>query len=340
MEAGKLAKPPLIIPSSTRVSDAIDFMSQKKVREVFLVEADKLVGMVTMRSLIGAEVRKEMPVSRFAFMPPVVHPDDDVNKVIHELVDMGLEVLPVMDKLDLIGTISSQEILENTRLSGKVKDIMVEGITIDAKDSIAKARALLMINNINRLPVLDKGRLVGVFTASDIAVRVFLSKYSSMTDGQVTDADLNKPVERYMTKPVISVGPEVKLEDVKTIMLENGFRFIPVTVGERFVGLVCRLDILKKLAPKASGVRIYFTGLEDVQDDLALAIEKHAKEKVKELAGKGAVDRVEITLKRVSESLYNVKIKAGKWKSEIQGDDLLISVKRAFKTILKDAGIE
>lgn len=339
MEAGKLAKQPLVAPSSTKVADAIDLLSRKKERELFLLEADRLVGMVTMRSLIVPEVSRDAFVSRFAFMPPVIRPDEDIGRVIHEFVDVGLEVLPVMDKLDFIGVISSDEVLANTHLSGRAKDIMVDGITVDAKEPVAKARALMTINNINRLPVLDRGKLVGVITASDIAVRVFLSKYSSMADGQVTNADLGKPVERYMSKPVVSVGPEVKLEDIKRIMLENGFRFIPIVAGERFAGIVCRLDILKKLAPKAGGVRIYFTGLEDVDDDTALAIEDHAKRAVKALAGTGQVDRVEITLKRVSKSDYTVKIKAGKWKSELQGAGLLVSVKKAFKTLLTDAGI-
>ncbi len=340
MEAGKLVKKPLTIPPSTKVSDAIDFMSKKRVREVFLLDKDRFVGMVTMRSLISPEVKKELPVHRFAFMPSVVRPDDDIGIVIHELLDMGLEVIPVMDNLKFRGVITSREILANSKLNGKVKDIMVDGITIDAKEPVSKARALMMINNINRLPVLDKGKLVGVITASDIAVRVFLSKYESLHDGNVTDVDLKRPVEKFMSKSVISVGPGIKLEDVKKIMLDYDFRSLPVAVGDRFVGLVCRLDMLKKLAPKTAGIRIYFSGLEEQPDDLASAIERHAKKSVAELAETGKVDRVEITLKRVSESLYKAKIKAGKWKSEVRGEDLLISVKKAFKKIIKDAGIK
>jgi CBS domain-containing protein len=340
MEAGKLMKKTVTISPDTTVTDAIELMAKKRLREVVLIDNNKMIGMVTIRSLIDPGVKKDLEVSKFAFMPPVVDSDEDISRVIYDFVDTGLQTIPVLDNLEFKGVVTSKEVLLNFQLSGKVKDTMVDVITVDTKDPISKARAIMMINHINRVPVLEKGKLIGIITSSDIARRVFLSKYGRFHGHQVTEPDLNQPVGRFMTKPVITVGPDNKLEEAKTIMLEYDLKTLPVVVGHKLVGILCRLDMLKKLAPRVSGVRVYFSGLEDQPDDLVSAIEKHTKKSVNKLAMSGKIDRVEITLKRVSESAYKVKIKAGRVGEEVEGDDLLISVKRAFKRITSKLGIK
>jgi CBS domain-containing protein len=340
MEVGKLITKPFTLSPYTSVADVIELMSKKKLREVVLIEDGKLVGMVTLRLLIGPGIQKDLDVSNFAFMPPVVAPGEEVSRAIYELVDIGLESIPVMEHLDFKGIINSKEILLNSQLIGRVKDIMVGAITVNSDDPVSKARAIMTINHINRLPVLNKGKLVGIITSSDVARRVFLSKYGRYHGHQVGEPDLDQPVEKFMTSQIITVGPDNKLEDAKKIMLEYDLRALPVLVGDRLVGILCRLDILKKLAPKVSGIRIYFSGLEELEDDLTAAIEKYVKTAVNELAVTGKIDRVEIALKRHSESVYTVKIKAGELTEELKGKDVLLSVKQAFTKILKKAGLK
>ena len=72
-----------------------------------------------------------------------------------------------------------QETLENEAVKVKkfkAKDIMSkEIISASPTDHVLSVCALLMINNIRRLPVIEKGKLVGIVTTSDL-FRKYLQK--------------------------------------------------------------------------------------------------------------------------------------------------------------------
>src|SRR4030066_193560 len=65
----------------------------------------------------------------------------------------------------------------------RIKDIMKQNpITVDSKTLILEARKIMQENNIRRFPVVDKGRLVGITTESDI-VRVLIHALGIREEG-------------------------------------------------------------------------------------------------------------------------------------------------------------
>jgi len=81
--------------------------------------------------------------------------------------------LPVVDEGDLIGFVTESD-LRQFSFPSMVEDIPVhqvmvtKPITIEASQGIEEAARLINDNKIGGLPVLDKGRLVGVITTSDL----------------------------------------------------------------------------------------------------------------------------------------------------------------------------
>lgn len=90
--------------------------------------------------------------------------------------------------------------------------------------------------HIAGMPVLEKGRLVGIVCQTDI-LRV--AKSGSIQDVVVQDV---------MTKDVISVSPTDSAVQVARLMIEKKINRIPVVEAEKVVGIVTRGDLIRAAA--------------------------------------------------------------------------------------------
>jgi len=107
---------------------------------------------------------------------------DIMNKAIAVDFDIGVKQaakimsqknigsLIILKKDQLVGIITERDIIKNvSNLNKKVSSVMSRNVkTIDYDDSIDDAVAIMSAKKIKRLPVLQKGKLVGIITATDI----------------------------------------------------------------------------------------------------------------------------------------------------------------------------
>ncbi len=100
-----------------------------------------------------------------------------------------------------------------------------------------KALQLMSEKNLGALLVIDKGKVVGIFTERDYARKVILKGKSSKTT----------PVSELMTKKVLCVGPETSVEDCMSLMTEKFVRHLPVMEKKKLVGVVTQGDVVKQL---------------------------------------------------------------------------------------------
>ena len=61
-------------------------------------------------------------------------------------------------------------------LGGKVEDIMSNPMTVAPRDPILEAASYMGLKNFRRIPVVDKGRLVGMVSIGDINRWLFFEK--------------------------------------------------------------------------------------------------------------------------------------------------------------------
>ncbi len=105
-------------------------------------------------------------------------------------------------------------------------------ITSDA--TVFDALKILSEAKIGALPVIDEGRLVGMFSERDYARKVILEgKYSK--DARVGEI---------MTAGVCHVSPDQTARQCMALMTENRFRHLPVIKDEAVVGIVSIGDIV------------------------------------------------------------------------------------------------
>jgi CBS domain-containing protein len=112
-----------------------------------------------------------------------------------------------------------------------------EVTSIAPGDTAYKALQLLAEKNFGSLLVVDKGKIVGIFTERDYARKVILKGKSSKTT----------PVSDLMTKKVLFVDPGTSVEDCMALMIEKCVRHLPVMENKKLVGLVTVGDVVKQL---------------------------------------------------------------------------------------------
>jgi len=109
--------------------------------------------------------------------------------------------------------------------------------SIASQETAYKALQLMSEKNLGAVLVIDKGKVVGIFTERDYARKVILKGKSSKTT----------PVSELMTKEVLCVDPETSVENCMSLMTEKFVRHLPVMEKKKLVGVVTQGDVVKQL---------------------------------------------------------------------------------------------
>ena len=99
--------------------------------------------------------------------------------------------------------------------------------TISPQATVFEAIELLARKNIGALPVVEEGRLVGIFSERDYTRKVALEGKTSHST-KVSDI---------LTANVATVTPQDSVEDAMRLMTEKHIRHLPVMENGKMVGL-------------------------------------------------------------------------------------------------------
>lgn len=147
-----------------------------------------------------------------------------------------------------------------------VKDIMTRDlITITPEMDIAQATKIILEKDINGVPVLDGDKLVGILCQSDLIAQqkkfpipslfTLLDGIFPLTSMKRLEKETKKiaatTVAQAMSSDPFTVGPEMSIEDVATVMVNKNFHTLPVLDKEKLVGIVGKKDILETLISRS-----------------------------------------------------------------------------------------
>ena len=107
-----------------------------------------------------------------------------------------------------------------------------------AKDcTVFDAHELMLEHKISSVVVLEKDKVIGIFTENDFVQKVGL-------DCKDTDKML---IENVMTKDPLTVTPDKSISDCMNLMIDNHIRHLPVVENGQLVGIVSVSDVVKDL---------------------------------------------------------------------------------------------
>ncbi|HLG22746.1 MAG TPA: CBS domain-containing protein [Candidatus Manganitrophaceae bacterium] len=118
-------------------------------------------------------------------------------------------------------------------------------VTIKPDQSIGEAFVLMFERDIRHLPVIEKGKLVGI--VSDRDIRQFLGKASlSEEDRKQEDRYLRLPVSEVMSRHPLKIKAEAPIAEGIRIMVERKIGALPVVDREeKMIGIFTELDALE-----------------------------------------------------------------------------------------------
>ncbi|MGV1100994.1 CBS domain-containing protein [Thiovibrio sp. JS02] len=122
----------------------------------------------------------------------------------------------------------------------RVKDLMQAGVKTIARDATLKAAAKAMYEQkVSSLVVkpADDSDAFGIVTRKDVLEAMLMD----------SEGDFSYLVSDVMTKPAITVGPNLSIENCLLLMRVAGTRRLPVVEGEKLVGIISNTDVFDRL---------------------------------------------------------------------------------------------
>ena len=126
-----------------------------------------------------------------------------------------------------------------------VKDILDQKQSsiwsIHPKASILDALKIMSLKDVGALPVVDEMGLVGIVSERDF-VHVI---------AKLEPCEIDRKINRYMTKDVVTITPDTSLEECMQIMARKKVRHLPVMENKEIVGLISYGDVIRTLLARS-----------------------------------------------------------------------------------------
>jgi acetoin utilization protein AcuB len=145
----------------------------------------------------------------------------------------------------------------------RVRDWMTTpAVTLQGSTRAVDALEVMAVKKIRRIPVLEGDVLVGIATQAELQAVLGPDEHSPRRIG-TTLGDI-------MTRAVLTVRPDDRLENAARLMLDRGVSGLPVVEGGRVAGVITESDIFEALSRVMSRIR----SLPGVEEALALGSRK------------------------------------------------------------------
>ena len=148
----------------------------------------------------------------------------------------------------------------------KLKDIMTRDVVSASPDmTIRDAMELLSERHVSGAPVVDHGKVVGIFSATDLLA--FLADLNDTTPSltfrrrreRATPLE-DVTVDEVMTRKVQSLPPDCSVDEAAVLMGEKQIHRVLVMQGDVLLGIATTSDVAKAVAEHRIRSRTYVFG--------------------------------------------------------------------------------
>lgn len=126
-----------------------------------------------------------------------------------------------------------------------VRNVMTSNpFTVSPDTTIAEALAIMREKGIRRLPVMKGGKLIGIITKRRL-LEVSPSPATTLSVFEMNYLLAKTVIKDIMTKDVITVHPDMLLEQAAVLMTDNNVGGLPVLDNGRLIGIITEKDLFQ-----------------------------------------------------------------------------------------------
>ena len=146
-----------------------------------------------------------------------------------------------------------------------VKDVMTMNVvSVPGNTTVSDAKKIMDAHKIRRLPVVDRGKLVGIVTEHRLEAYT-PSKATSLSVWEIGYLLGNTTLKEVMEKNPVTVTPEMTVEEALAIAQERKVgSLLVVEKNGRLIGIVTTNDFFYKIANPTLGIGMPGTRVEVV----------------------------------------------------------------------------
>ena len=136
----------------------------------------------------------------------------------------------------------------------KVRDVMTWNVaTVSSDTPMMEARRIMDAHGIRRLPVVDKGKLVGMVSKERI-INSAPSPATSLSVWEINYLLAKMTVKEVMTKNPVTVDPDMSVEAAIALAQKSGVGALPVVENGKLVGIATTNDFFYKILNPVLGI--------------------------------------------------------------------------------------
>lgn len=147
-----------------------------KQQEIFLIFNGKnFSGMFDKKKLIKSKIDiTSTKIKNFVKKVPVLKPEQEDAEIARLISSADVRALPVFQNKELLGVVHAITLLDQIKdnySKTKITKLMKKVISFNAEDTIGKVIEIMHDKKIDRAPVMDKNKFIGVVSLMDLIIK-------------------------------------------------------------------------------------------------------------------------------------------------------------------------
>jgi CBS domain-containing protein len=243
------------IDSKATLQEVLPLLRKTHKPAVLVFNGKEYAGMVTEKSIVGSLKNLKTGINGMIRTTPKITPETTIYEAARLMVENQTRQLPVFDKTKVIGVITTESLMQSavdTEFGDKSVSCMMSGgvVSLDAEDHVGKLINVLREEGISRVPVLSKGKLVGIVTLHDLLQLIQPNKtvHGDGGIGEKNSPMRNISVKDIMTESVVTVKPDSTIKEAVELMIKKDIQGLVVYDQKKVQGIMTATDVLLALA--------------------------------------------------------------------------------------------
>ncbi len=241
---------------------ALQMMLWRRIRHLPVVKDGRIVGLLTERDILRQR-DASAPYAVFGTVgdamqrpPKTIEPDTDIAEAAKRLSDYKIGCLPVVERGDLVGIVTTNDLLQvmakhpappdDVGLLDAEAVMVTDVIAVMSDEDLVDAAATMVQHGVRHLPVVDGlKRVVGILSDRDI--RQLVGNPLDALGGAKTSARLRQlKVSDAMTPEPHTFTSDQSVSRIAAALINDRIGAVPIVDEEdRLLGMISYVDILR-----------------------------------------------------------------------------------------------